>query len=176
MQPHMNQTTTGGFSNFGATRRGGRGRGRGGRRGGRGNRSQFQMPAQQQFANANSYPGPNTAVQPNQGRYGQPHSGMQASYYPRAQNGSYQTGMQYQPSARGNHGSYASGHHPTQQQHQNAPTIGGNFTPMRRNTTQYCWSHGACSHSGYQCVEAKPGHIPHATFQNRCGGCNDFCF
>ena len=47
--------------------------------------------------------------------------------------------------------------------------------PTRRNTSQYCWSHGACAHPGWMCATPLPGHIPHATFQNRMGGCTDFC-
>jgi hypothetical protein len=52
-----------------------------------------------------------------------------------------------------------------------APTQG----PSRRNVTNYCWSHGACAHNGFQCFAPLPGHIPHATMHNRMGGCNDFC-
>ena len=47
---------------------------------------------------------------------------------------------------------------------------------QRRNVSQYCWSHGACAHNGYQCETPLPGHVPYATFQNRFNGCNNFCF
>ena len=59
------------------------------------------------------------------------------------------------------------GHNPDQQQQSNGPT--------RRNISNYCWSHGACSHTGWQCFAPHVGHVPHETFQNRCGGCSDYC-
>ena len=40
----------------------------------------------------------------------------------------------------------------------------------RRNTSKYCWSHGACAHWGSECTNKKPGHIDDATFTDRKGG------
>ena len=40
----------------------------------------------------------------------------------------------------------------------------------RRNTSKYCWSHGACAHWGHKCTNKKSGHIDDATFQDRKGG------
>ena len=63
-----------------------------------------------------------------------------------------------------------------QQQRQRTYLHGQQQTGIfRKNTSQYCWSHGACSHNGYACQQPKPGHVPWATFQNKCGGCTDFC-
>ena len=41
---------------------------------------------------------------------------------------------------------------------------------IRRNTSRYCWTHGACAHTGFECTNKKPGHIDDATFQDRKGG------
>ena len=41
---------------------------------------------------------------------------------------------------------------------------------IRRNTSKYCWTHGACAHTGFECTNKKPGHIDDATFQDRKGG------
>ena len=62
-----------------------------------------------------------------------------------------------------------------QPQMQQRTFLNGNKNISRRTTSQYCWSHGACAHNGYQCQRPKQGHVPWATFTNRCGGCNDFC-
>ena len=72
---------------------------------------------------------------------------------------------------------------PPPQTHQQQPQpqvpqrifLNGNKNISRRNISQYCWSHGACAHNGYQCQRPKPGHVPWATFENKCHGCNDFC-
>ena len=51
---------------------------------------------------------------------------------------------------------------------------GPNFRP-RRNTSKYCWSHGACAHEGVECTATKPGHKDSATFANKQGGSNAYC-
>ncbi len=38
------------------------------------------------------------------------------------------------------------------------------------NLTQYCWTHGLCSHTGGECRTPADGHKPAATLQNRLGG------
>jgi hypothetical protein len=40
----------------------------------------------------------------------------------------------------------------------------------------YCWSHGACAHSGTQCNNQLPGHQTTATFSNMQGGNTSNCF
>ena len=35
---------------------------------------------------------------------------------------------------------------------------------------KYCWSHGACNHTGMECNRKKEGHKDEATFNNRMGG------
>lgn len=51
--------------------------------------------------------------------------------------------------------------------------------PRRQQTAaprQYCWTHGACAHSGSQCSNPADGHVATATFQNRAGGSAQNCF
>lgn len=48
------------------------------------------------------------------------------------------------------------------------------FRP-RRNTSKYCWSHGACAHDSSECQAKKPGHIDSATFENKRGGSTAYC-
>ena len=45
----------------------------------------------------------------------------------------------------------------------------------RNDTSKYCWSHGACSHSSKDCEKKKDCHKVDATFQNMMGGCTDYC-
>jgi hypothetical protein len=40
----------------------------------------------------------------------------------------------------------------------------------------YCWSHGACAHSGTQCNYPLPGHLPNATFTDMHGDNTSNCF
>ena len=40
----------------------------------------------------------------------------------------------------------------------------------------YCWSHGACAHSGKDCNKTKDGHKKEATFQNMMGGSTKDCY
>lgn len=56
---------------------------------------------------------------------------------------------------------------------QNNTTTTNSMRP-RRNTSRYCWSHGACAHWGSDCTNKKPGHIDDATFRNRKGGSTDY--
>lgn len=41
--------------------------------------------------------------------------------------------------------------------------------------SSYCWTHGACTHNGYDCRYPLPGHIADANFQQRKGGSNRGC-
>ena len=45
----------------------------------------------------------------------------------------------------------------------------------RRNTSKYCWSHGACSHSSKDCNSKRDGHQDNATFENKMGGSTYYC-
>ena len=45
----------------------------------------------------------------------------------------------------------------------------------RRNTSNYCWSHGACSHKGKDCRNKRQGHNDEAMIQNKMGGSTYFC-
>ena len=50
----------------------------------------------------------------------------------------------------------------------------GNFR-QRRNISRYCWTHGACNHTGYNCENPAVGHRPEATFENKLGGSTYYC-
>ena len=52
---------------------------------------------------------------------------------------------------------------------------GGSSYCKRRNTSNYCWSHGACAHSSADCNNKKRGHQDEATFKNKMGGSTRFC-
>ena len=52
---------------------------------------------------------------------------------------------------------------------------GGSGYRKRRNTTKYCWSHGACAYSSADCNNKKQGHQDEATFKNKMGGSTRFC-
>jgi len=45
----------------------------------------------------------------------------------------------------------------------------------RRNTSKYCWSHGACAHDSSECPAKKSGHIDSPTFENKRGGSTAYC-
>ena len=45
----------------------------------------------------------------------------------------------------------------------------GNRQRRQRATNRYCWTHGACGHTGEECTRAE-GHQAAATFHNRMGG------
>ena len=45
----------------------------------------------------------------------------------------------------------------------------------RKDTSKYCWSHGACGHPGCECKNKKPGHKDEATFDNKMGGSTFLC-
>ena len=44
-----------------------------------------------------------------------------------------------------------------------------------RNTKFYCWTHGACAHTGKFCNYPAEGHQIEATFANKMGGSTRFC-
>ena len=48
-------------------------------------------------------------------------------------------------------------------------------TRGRTNTSMYCWSHGACAHSGQNCNSKKEGHKDAATLANKMGGSTAYC-
>ena len=52
---------------------------------------------------------------------------------------------------------------------------GGPRYRTRRNTSKYCWSHGACAHDGTECTNPKEGHKKEATFENKMGGSTYYC-
>ena len=52
---------------------------------------------------------------------------------------------------------------------------GGGGYRKRKNTSKYCWTHGACAHSSKECSNKKAGHKDGATFSNKLGGSTRFC-
>ena len=52
---------------------------------------------------------------------------------------------------------------------------GGPPIRRRRNTSKYCWTHGACSHSSAECNNKREGHQDSATFANKQGGSTYYC-
>ena len=46
----------------------------------------------------------------------------------------------------------------------------GNRSRRQRTTNRYCWTHGACGHTGDECRARADGHQVTATFRNRMGG------
>ena len=55
------------------------------------------------------------------------------------------------------------------------PHGGGRQTHLRRTTSKYCWTHGACAHSSKDCRNRQEGHREEATFSNKLGGSTAFC-
>ena len=51
----------------------------------------------------------------------------------------------------------------------------GNQLRRRRNTSKYCWTHGACSHGSAECKNKRDGHQDSATFANKQGGSTYYC-
>jgi hypothetical protein len=45
----------------------------------------------------------------------------------------------------------------------------------RRNTSKYCWTHGACAHFSRDCSSPENGHKNEATFENKMGGSTAYC-
>ena len=45
----------------------------------------------------------------------------------------------------------------------------------RRTTNKYCYTHGACAHTGFECTNKKEGHKDEATFENKMGGSTYYC-
>jgi hypothetical protein len=50
---------------------------------------------------------------------------------------------------------------------------GNNY--RQRNTSIYCWTHGACGHASTICLTKLAGHQNAATFQNKMGGSTNNC-
>ena len=46
---------------------------------------------------------------------------------------------------------------------------------FRKDISKYCWTHGACGHTGKECRAKAPGHRDDATLENRNGGSNARC-
>ena len=44
-----------------------------------------------------------------------------------------------------------------------------------RNHSKYCWSHGACGHTGQECTNPRDGHMKDATFQGKKDGSTKNC-
>ena len=44
-----------------------------------------------------------------------------------------------------------------------------------QRTDQYCWSHGACAHSGKKCFSKRNGHKADATFEDKMEGSTYRC-
>ena len=57
----------------------------------------------------------------------------------------------------------------------NNENSGGSGYRKRKNTSKYCWSHGACAHSSADCNNKKRGHQDEATLKNKMGGSTRFC-
>ena len=51
----------------------------------------------------------------------------------------------------------------------------GNMQQQRYDTSQYCWTHGACVHGSPVCNNPVPDHQCNATFQNKMGGSLYYC-
>ena len=45
-----------------------------------------------------------------------------------------------------------------------------------KSERKYCWTHGACAHTGHECNHPKEGHKKDATFTNRMDGSTKDCF
>ena len=52
---------------------------------------------------------------------------------------------------------------------------GGPNNRRRYNTSKYCWTHGACAHTGTDCTSPTEGHKSEATFENKMGGSTAYC-
>ena len=48
-------------------------------------------------------------------------------------------------------------------------------TYPRRDTSKYCWTHGACGHDSPNCNRQAIGHQTNATFENKLGGSKAHC-
>ena len=46
---------------------------------------------------------------------------------------------------------------------------------QRRDTSKYCYTHGACAHTGSECRAKTTGHQDTATFSNKMGGSTSHC-
>ena len=50
-----------------------------------------------------------------------------------------------------------------------------NATRPRKDTSKYCWTHGASNHASLECERRAPGHRDKATLTNRMGGSSAYC-
>ena len=50
-----------------------------------------------------------------------------------------------------------------------------NATRPRKDTSKYCWTHGASNHASLECERRAPGHRANATLTNRMGGSSAYC-
>ncbi len=55
------------------------------------------------------------------------------------------------------------------------PSGSGTRPRGRRTTNKYCYTHGACAHTGFECTNKKEGHKDEATFANKMGGSTYYC-
>ena len=149
------QANTGGFTNFTVNRRG---RDRNIRRRGRGcgGQSQYANQYQQQFTNQNQFA--NHQQFANQQQFINPNQFATQHQFTNQQQQQTNSAIQY-----------------CQQYQHQGNMASGRFDPTRHNMSQYRWSHGACSHGGFQYMDPRQGHVAHATFQNKFGGYSDFC-
>ena len=46
---------------------------------------------------------------------------------------------------------------------------------QRRDISKYCYTHGACAHTGTDCRAKTTGHQDAATFTNKMGGSTLYC-
>ena len=53
---------------------------------------------------------------------------------------------------------------------------GRNNSSRGSNTRLYCWTHGACAHTGTECNTPATGHQTSATFDNMLGGSTTGCY
>ena len=58
----------------------------------------------------------------------------------------------------------------------NSNSSGRNPSNRANYTRKYCWTHGACAHSGAECNTAATGHNSQATFTNMMDGSTQNCY
>ena len=51
----------------------------------------------------------------------------------------------------------------------------GSGKPRRKNTSKYCWTHGACAHDSHAYTNCADGHQVDATFADKKGGSTLYC-
>ena len=57
-----------------------------------------------------------------------------------------------------------------QRQNPHNPFVQANQQQTERDTSRYCWTHGACAHTSNICRKPAQGHRYNATFQNKQNG------